>query len=71
VVKAQHEISVEANGQTVVGRYTVERLGRWDRLTVWFGGRCAVEPEIAHEAEPSSTEMVARQLMKQLAEEVG
>jgi hypothetical protein len=65
----QHEVSVEVAGQVVVGHYTVERTGRWDRLTVWFRGRCAVDPEIAHEAEPSSTEEVARGLLRRLAEE--
>ena len=65
----QHEVSAEVDGRPVVGHYTVERVGQWDRLTVWFRGRSAVHPEIAHEAEPSSTEMVARGLLKGLAEE--
>jgi hypothetical protein len=65
----QHKISVEAGGRLVVGHYTLERVGRWDRLTVWFRSRSAVDPEIAHEAEPSSTEMIARGLLSRLAEE--
>ena len=65
----QQEVSVEVNGVRVVGHYTVERVGRWDKLTVWFRGRCAVDPEIAHEAEPSSTEMLAQELLRKLVEE--
>lgn len=65
----QHEVSVEVDGRLVVGRYTLERAGRWDRLTVWYRGKCAIDSEIAHEAEPSSTEMVARGLLARLAEE--
>ncbi len=65
----QQEVSIEVRGSRVVGYYTLERVGRWDRLTVWFRGQSAVDPEIAHEAEPSSTEMIAQELLRQLAEE--
>jgi hypothetical protein len=65
----QHEIAVEMDGQRFVGRYTVEVAGCRARLTVWFQGRSKVDPEIAPEAEPTSTEQVALGLLRQLVEE--
>ena len=63
----QHEVAIEIAGERVVGHYTLERRGRWDRLTVWYQGHSLIDEEIAHEAEPSSTEMVAEGLLRQLA----
>jgi hypothetical protein len=65
----QYEVSVDVGGRPVTGHCTLERVGHWERLTVWIRGRAAVDPQIAHEAEPSSTEMIARRLLRQLAEQ--
>jgi hypothetical protein len=64
---AQHEVAVELGGLRVVGHYTLERRGRYDRLTVWYRGRSLTDPEIAHEADPGSTAAVAERLLRQLA----
>jgi hypothetical protein len=63
----QHPVSVVVAGETVAGHYTLERRGKRDRLTVWYRGRSLTDPEIAHEADPGSTEIVAEELLRRLA----
>lgn len=66
---SQHEVMVEVRGRVFVGHYTLARRGRWDRLTVWYRGRRADDPEIAHEADPDSTEAVAQELLTRLVDD--
>jgi hypothetical protein len=65
----QHALSIELNGQNFTGHYTVEASGGLNRLTVWFRGRSITDPQIAPAAEPPSTEMIARRLLRKLVEE--
>lgn len=62
----QHEVAAEVDGERVVGHYTLERRGQWERLTVWYRGRSA-DAEVAPEAEPGSAELVAQELLRNLA----
>ncbi len=62
----QHPVSVVVGGESIAGYYTLERRGRWDVLTVWYRGRSLTDSEIAHEADPGSTEAVAEGLLRRL-----
>ena len=63
---AQHKLVIEISGEQVIGHYTLERQGRWDRLTVWYRSQTSTDSKIAHEAEPGSTEVIAQELLRKL-----
>jgi hypothetical protein len=65
----QHKITVEVDGEKYEGHYTLESVGRWERLIVWFQGNWAGDPTIAPEAEDESKEWIARGLLRDLVKQ--